>query len=92
MTRIKHYNGSMTLLSVQGEGAAWTALLFLICVIVVHGVKLARIGYRTLFKKLPPAPPPKEPEKKSEPVYYIVEKKKKRAKPEYSEPRRIQFK
>ena len=84
------YNGGM-LLSVQGEGAVWTVLLFLICVIVVHGVKLAKIGYRTLVKKLPPAPP-KEPEKKSEPVYYIVEKKKKRARAEYSEPKRIQFK
>ena len=79
------------LLSVQGEGAVWTGLLFLICVIVVHGFFLARIGYRTLFKKLPPAPP-KEPEKKPEPVYFIVEKKKKRAKAEYSEPRRFQFK
>ena len=79
------------MLSVQGEGAVYTIFLLLFCVIVVHGIKLAHIGYRTLFKKLPPSPP-KEPEKKVEPVYFIVEKKKKRAKAEYSEPKRIQFK
>ena len=91
MTLIVRYNTVMLLLSVQGEGAMWTACIFLACIIVVHGVKLARIGYRTLGKKLPPAPP-KPPEKSPEPVYYIVEKKKKRAKAEYSEPKRIQFK
>ena len=79
------------LLSVQGQGAVWSVCLYLVCIIVVHGFKLARIGYRTLCKKLPPEPP-KPPEKKSEPVYFIVEKKKKRAKAEYTEPRRISFK
>ncbi len=80
----------MNLLSVQGQGAVFTVLLFLLCVIAVHGAKLAKIGYRTLKKKLPPDPP-KKPETKPEPVYFIVEKKKKRAKAEYSEPKRIKF-
>ena len=30
----------MILLSVQGRGAIYAVLLFLICVIIVHGVKL----------------------------------------------------
>ena len=66
----------MNLLSVQGQGALYTVLLFLIVVIVVHGIKLVRIGYRSLGKKLPPAPPPKEKEE-PEPVYFLVERKKK---------------
>lgn len=81
----------MNLLSVQTEGALWTVLLFLLCFILVHAIKLARIGYRTLVKKLPPQKPPK-PQKQEEPVYFLVERKKKRSKPEYSEPKRIQFK
>lgn len=81
----------MNLLTVQGQGALYTVLLFLIVVIVVHGIKLLRIGYRSLGKKLPPAPPPKEKEE-PEPVYYLVERKKKRTRTEYSEPRRIHFK
>ncbi|MDE6273760.1 MAG: hypothetical protein K2L87_01770 [Clostridiales bacterium] len=84
----------MNLLSVQGLGALYTSLLLLICIIVIHGYKLARIGYRTIKKKLPPEPP-KPVEKKPEPVYYIVEKKKKRrtksTKTEYSTPKEIQF-
>ncbi len=55
----------MNLLSVQGQGAVFTVLLFLLCVIAVHGAKLAKIGYRTLKKKLPPDPP-KKPETKPE--------------------------
>lgn len=80
----------MNLLSVQGQGAIYAVLLFLFCLIVVHCVKLAYIGYRMLHRKLPPAPPPKQ-EKSPEPVYYIVEKKKKRTKAEYGEPKRIKF-
>ncbi len=80
----------MNLLSVQGAGAAYCALLFLLCVIVVHLVKLAKLGYRTRGKRLPPEPP--KVEERPEPVYYIVERKKKRARAEYSEPRRIHFK
>ncbi len=85
------YNGGMNLLSVQGTGAIYTVLTFLICIVVVHVLRLARIGYRTRAKKLPPEEPkPSPPE--PEPVYYIVEKKKKRAKAEYSDPKRISFK
>ncbi len=81
----------MDLLSVQGYGALYTAVIFLAVLIGVHIVKLALIGYRTRGKKLPPEQPkPKEPA--PEPVYYIVEKKKKRPKAEYSAPKRITFK
>lgn len=81
----------MNLLSVQGQGALYTVILLLACIVIVHAIKLARIGYRTLGKKLPPAPPPKEKEE-PEPVYFLVERKKKRTKAEYSEPKRINFK
>lgn len=83
----------MNLLSVQGQGFLYVLILFLCCVIVVHIVKLALLGYRTLGKKLP-AEKPKKPAKKheQEPVYFIVERKKKRPKSEYTEPKRIQFK
>ena len=91
MTRALHYNAGMNLLSVQSEGALYAVLILLVCIVIVHAAKLAYIGYRTLGKKLPPSPP-KKPEQKPEPVYFIVEKKKKRAKAEYTEPRRIQFK
>lgn len=84
----------MNLLSVQGQGALWTIVLLLLCIIAVHGGKLAKIGYRTLRKKLPPEPPKKPEPAPPEPVYYIVERKKKRSrtKAEYSEPRQIKFK
>lgn len=81
----------MNLLSVQGLGCLYTACLLLLCIAVVHLVKLARIGYRTLGKKLPPEKP-KKPKPEKEPVYFLVERKKKRPKPEYSEPKRISFK
>ena len=90
MTEQIHYYGAMSLLSVQSQGFLWCLFLALICLIVVHGVKLAVIGYRTFGKKLPPEPP-KQPEKKPEPVYFLVERKKKRPKMEYSEPREINF-
>ena len=75
----------------QGLGALYIVLLFVLCFIIIHGIKLAILGWRTFGKKLPPEKP-KVTEKKAEPVYFIVEKKKKRAKAEYSEPKRIQFK
>ncbi len=81
----------MNLLSVQGQGALYAVLILLIVIIVVHGIKLARIGYRSLGKKLPPEPPPKE-KNEAEPVYFLVERKKKRVRSEYSEPKRINFK
>ena len=80
----------MNLLSVQSQGFWWCILIVLICTIIVHAVKLAIVGYRSLHKK-PPPQPPKQPEKEPEPVYYLVERKKKRAKAEYSEPKRIHF-
>lgn len=83
------YHFGMILLSVQGLGALYSALLFVLCVLLVHGIKLASIGYR-VGKKLPPSPPPKE-EKKPEPVYFLVEKKTKRKKTEYTAPKRIDF-
>lgn len=83
----------MALLSVQALGILYTAALFLICLVLVHAFYLARLGYLALRKKPDPPPPPKEETaKKPDTVYYIVEKKKKRAKAEYSEPKRIQFK
>lgn len=81
----------MNILSVQGQGALYTVLVLIIVIIVVHGIKLARIGYRSLRKKLPPEPPPKE-KNEPEPVYFLVERKKKRVRSEYSEPKRINFK
>ena len=53
------YHQSM-LLSVQGLGALYAFCVLIICVILVFGFRLARIGWRTLAKKLPPDPPPKE--------------------------------
>ena len=79
MTEIFLYTFLMNLLSVQGQGAIYAVLLFLLCLVIVHGVKLAKVGYRTLAKKLPPDPPPKQ-EKKIEPVYYVVDIKMKRCK------------
>ena len=79
------------LLSVQGQGALYAFCIFLICIIAVFGAKLARVGWRTLHKKLPPDPPPKQ-DKAPEPVYFLVERKKKRARAEYSAPKRIDFK
>ena len=81
----------MNILSVQGQGALYTVLVLIIVIIVVHGIKLARIGYRSLGKKLPPEPPPKE-KNEPEPVYFLVERKKKRVRSEYSEPKRINYK
>lgn len=81
----------MMLLSVQWLGALYTFFALLICIVVICGCKLARIGFRTIGKKLPPETPPKE-DKPPEPVYYLVERKKKRVKTEYSDPKRIQFK
>ncbi len=80
----------MQLLSAQSQGFFWCVTIFLLLFSIVHAAKLARLGYRTLFKKLPPEPP-KIPEKQTEPVYFLVERKKKRPKKEYSEPKEISF-
>lgn len=90
MTRQSSYNEDM-ILSVQALGAVYTACFFLLCLAVVHAFRLAWLGYRSLQKK-PEPPKEKAAPKPPEEVYYIVERKKKRAKAEYSEPKRIQFK
>ena len=90
MTEPNRYDCGMSLLSVQSQGFLWCLFLAIIVIVVVHGIKLAAIGYRTFGKKMPPEPP-KEPEKKPEPVYFLVERKKKRSKGEFSEPRQINF-
>ena len=88
---MKSMNLILVHISVQAQGILWTVLLLLFCIIVVHGIKLAAIGYRTVRKNLPPEPP-KQPETKPEPVYFLVERKKKRTKKsEFSEPKRIEF-
>ena len=68
-------------------GILYLFLTFLICFILVHLVKLAYIGIKSLKK--PPEEKPK-PEPKPEPVYYIVEKK--RSKKTYTDPKEIKFK
>lgn len=87
----------MNLLSSQSQGAVWLVVIFAICFIVVHGIKLALLGYRSLGKKQQTEPEkkaepkPSKPAKVPEPVYYIVEKKKKKPKVSYSEPKEIRF-
>lgn len=71
-------------------GILYLFLTFLLCFILVHLIKLAYIGIKSLN-----APEPKEETKKPapapEPVYYIVEKKRAR-KASYSEPKEFKFK
>ena len=69
-------------------GILYLFLTFLLCFILVHVVKLAYIGIKSL-KKQPE--PEKKPTPEKEPVYYIVEKKRAR-KATYSEPKKIEFK
>lgn len=64
-------------------------LTFAVCFILVHLIKLAHMGLKSVKKK-PEPPPEKKSEPKPEPVYYIVEKK--RAKKSYSRPKEIEFK
>lgn len=93
MTEHLRYDTGMNLLSAQGQGALYALLILFVCAVVVYGVKLAIIGWRTMHKKLPPQKPRKKVSS-PEPVYYIVEKKKKKTtktKTEYAEPKRIKF-
>ena len=86
-------------------GLLYLAILFLACFAVVHVVKLAWIGLKSVRGKQQDAPeddngnerdkkPKKnaEPDKRPEPVYYIVEKKRSRSRANYSPPREIKFK
>lgn len=69
-------------------GILYLFLTFLFCFILVHLIKLAYLGFRSMKK---PAEEVKEPPpKKAEPVYYIVEKK--RTKKTFSNPKEIEFK
>ena len=80
-------------------GIVWATLLFILCFLLVHIARLARMGWK--YRKTqnapekPPAPAPEKKahaeEKPQEPIYYIVEKKR-RAKTTFSEPKQIRFK
>ena len=90
-------NTSNLLLSDGMRGLFLTLFLFLTVFILLHGVKLAVIGWKTQTKKPEPTKKTPEPKKEepatvSEPVYYIVEKKQRRTKPSYSAPQEIRFK
>lgn len=81
-------------------------LLFIVCFILVHAVKLSSLGYKVLhetppdpppqeIKKTPPKPPVKRKKRTrtATPVYYLVEKKRVKSPPkeEYAAPKRIRF-
>ena len=88
-------------LSLPIKGLLFFVLLFALCLIGVHILQLAKLGWFTLHnEKLPPkpTPPPPKQEKQApakppqEPVYYIVERKTRRPKTSYGEPKQINFK
>ncbi len=91
-----------TLLLSSVFGIFWLILLFLLCFVGVHVLRLARMGqaYRK-EQRQPPTPsqspqptqepPPKKEESEKEPVYYIVERKK-RVKSTFTQPKQIHFK
>jgi len=89
-----------TLLISSAFGIFWLTLLFALCFIGVHVLRLARLGqlYRKQASKTPEKNEEKTdktteaaPEKIPEPIYYIVERKK-RVKSNFSEPKQIRFK
>lgn len=88
-----------TLLLSSAFGIFWLILLFALCFVGVHVLRLARIGQsyrkqeRTVQKDEPVKEEPKQeaPPATSEPVYYIVERKK-RVKSSFGEPKQIRFK
>lgn len=91
----------------QVWGGVATLLLFVVCFVAVHAVKLSTKGYTLYKKERQDTPAPKEEKTAAEPartekqsarretpapVYYLVEKKRVRKKaPEYAEPQRIRF-
>lgn len=89
MTAFLCYAFAMFLLSVFG--GVVSALLFLICFILVLLCRYARIGYLST-RKQKDKPQEKKPEPKAEPVYYLVERKRKAPKKQYGEPKEIKFK
>ena len=77
-------------------GILYLFLIFTVCFIFIHLLKLAFLGFKSARKKPEPPPKPKaepKPKPKPEPeqVYFIVEKKKTK-KTTYSEPKEIKFK
>lgn len=91
----------------QAWGGVATLLLFIVCFVAVHAVKLSSKGY-ALYKKeqqkkttpttkkqseKPPEPQQeKTPQTPPAPVYYLVEKKRIRKKPvDYADPQRIRL-
>lgn len=74
----------------QIEGLFLLVILFLICFLIVHGIRLAMIGLRSLRLKPPEEAKPKQ--KEPEQIYYLVERKKKRSRKQYTEPKQIDFK
>ena len=69
-------------------GILYLFLTFLFCFILVHLIKLAYIGIKSLKK--PAVAEEKKPAPKPEPVY--KKNKKKRSKKTYSDPKEIKFK
>ncbi len=79
-----------------GVGVVWIGLLFGLCFLLVHLIKLVKLGWEHRAPTPPPKPTEKEEQKapaktSQEPVYYIVEKKR-RAKTSFGEPKQIRFK
>ena len=86
------------LLASSALGVVWLLLLFALCFLIVHVIRLAQFGRQYQKEKQTtqqaPSPPPEQKtpsQREGEPVYYIVEKKR-RNKTSYGEPKRIQFK
>lgn len=72
-------------------GILYLFLTFAVCFILVHLVRLAYIGIKSLKRKPEPPEEKPRPAPKTEQVYYIVEKKRAK-KSSYSEPKEIEFK
>ena len=86
------------LLALPIKGFLFFLILFALCLISVHILQLAKLGWDSTKKKPKPAPaPPQKTEKEApankpqEPIYYIVERKKRRPKTDYGEPKQIKF-
>lgn len=91
-----------TLLISSAFGIFWLVLLFVLCFVCVHVLRLARMGQAYRKSERPTSQPPPQPTKPNDekknsqekdvaPIYYIVERKK-RVKSNYSEPKQIRFK
>ena len=94
VTMFTPYNIGMNILTVfPVKGLLFTLLLFTVCLLGVHTILLARIGWNTQHKKPDEAPKPEEkkPPIEREPIYYIVERKRTRPKQNYGEPRAFRF-